>query len=238
MKNKKKIFSLTLSIMLMITAIFCLTACGDNYKPEYIWGKTFTFQGVMQDDRSNWGNNSTNSKFDLMKQAYNSNNLNFAEATINGETRNLSDSKGGNVNVFCDNLDTIARQALTNKYKNFTFVVGSEQELTLKIIIGEDEKTYKLVKTQQIFYNIVDEEGTQIGYLNSELTTNDNTKGNLYVCLTYYTFFSDSAYDCKISVPTITPIEDGSADLDYLEDGTVGKSCISFTYTAYFSVKK
>lgn len=239
MKNKKRIFSFVLSLLLIIPAFFCLTACGgDDYKTEYAWGKTFTFQGAMLDDKNNWGNNSTNSKLDLMKLAYSNNNLNFAESTVNDTSKNISESKGNNVNEFLNNLDTIAIQTLANKYKDFSFVVGSEQELTLKIIKGNNEKTYSLVKTQQTFYNIIDEEGTQIGYLNSKLERNNKTDGNLFMIITSSAYFPDFAYNCKISVPTITPITDGSADLEYLEDGTVGKNSISFTYTAYFNVKK
>lgn len=239
MKNKKRIFSFVLSLLLIIPAFFCLTACGgDDNKTEYAWGKTFTFQGTVLDDKNSWGNNSTNTKLDLMKLAYSNNNLNFVETTVNDTSKNISESKGNNVNEFLNNLDTIARQTLASKYKDITFVMGSEQELTLKIIKGNNEKTYSLVKTQLAFYNIVDESGTQIGYLNSELERNSNTDGNLFIIITSSAYFSDFMYYCKISVPTITPITDGSADLEYLEDGTVGESSISFFYTAYFNVKK
>lgn len=88
-------------------------------------------------------------------------------------------------------------------------------------------------------YNIEDEAVKQIGFIDIEISRYviNNKTNNLYINLYYNNYFPKDNYDCKIIVPTVPPITDGSADKDYAEDGTLTASKITFTYTACFNVK-
>ena len=237
MKTKNKLLSLALSVMIMLSTCICLAGCGKKYTPEYAWGKTFTFQGTIQNDKQNYGNDSKNTKLALMTAEYNNHNLKFDSATVCNNTQDLTSICGNNATEFINNLDAIALQKLTEVYQNLTIVIGSKEELSIKIINGSDEKTFKLVNSNLTMYNIEDEAGKQIGSIDVEISRYviNNKANNLYINL--YNYFASDSYDCKIIVPTKTPITDGSADKDYAEDGTLTASKITFIYNACFNVK-
>ena len=172
-----------------------------------------------------------------MTAEYNNHNLKFDSATVCNNAQNLTGISGSNATEFVNNLDAIALQKLTEIYQNFTIVIGSKEDLSIKIINGSDEKTFKLVNTNLSMYNIEDESGKQIGFIDVEISRYviNNKANNLYIDL--HGYFASDNYDCKIVVPTKTPITDGSADKDYAEDGTLIASKITFIYTACFNVK-
>ena len=233
----KKILSLVLTICMFIPCVFALSACGDKNISEYAWGKTFTFQGVMIDTKNNSQANAEGVKgslfVDLIKNEYNNNNLDFANAEINEVKFNLTQYKGANANEFIKNLDTIAGDKLGKKYANFKVTLGSEEEKTITI----NDLPYSVQQDNGTFYCIIDNKNpdVKLAFFDPLISTdvNGKTKGCLGL-LFGNNLFSDRCFEIRITIPTITVSNDPSAEVDII-DGEIVSSKVSLTYTPYLS---
>lgn len=87
-------------------------------------------------------------RVELIKSEYGKDNLDFANALVNGEKLDLTSYKGANVDEFISKLDNLAKTKLNDIYSGITFTVGSEENPTLKIAKAGEDKTYELRKNE------------------------------------------------------------------------------------------
>ena len=235
---RKKICSFVATILLLIFAVFLMTACfEEETPPEYAWGKSFTFQGVFIDNKeTRYGNESGSPIAELLKKEYNKSNLDFANATVNGVKYDLTAQKGANADEFISNLDALAKAKLYEKYKGFKVTVGTEEEKTIKI----NDKVCNVVKTEGApMCYVADQSGTNIGTFDPLISANVNgkTKGCFGLML-FATQFDDLYGDVWIDIPTIEISSDMSVEkqLEFINGTeTVVSTSVRLHYIPYFS---
>ncbi len=245
MREQNKKISFVMAIFVIFAAMFVLTACGGGDAPEYAWGKTFRYQGVMTDSKRHSGGigeQKGSEQAVLIKNEYNNNNLDFANASVNGVKVDFTSLKGTNAEDFINKLDSFAANRMTEKYRDFTVVVGTEEEKTITI----NNVKYALEKSESGMdgaYNVVDKSDPSvpkfIAFCNVLIST--NVEGKTKGCLSLAggnEFFSDYNFDVKIVIPTIRISTDPSANrqVEIVSGQEVVKSTsVSLIYTPYLS---
>ncbi len=204
-----------MSTLPVATSALCLVGCGEEpYVPEYAWGKSFEFRGVTIDDKN--GSRGTpqkpsSTRVDLIKSEYGKDNLDFANALVNGEKFDLTSYKGANSDEFIAKLDRLAKTKLNDIYSGITFTVGSEETPTLKIAKASmnEERTYELEKASETYYEIKPDstapEGLRmIGWLEPDISIGYNSApaGSLSLRLQYGEYFVGENFEIEIKIPT------------------------------------
>lgn len=250
MRKKYRIIGLILSTLLVATSALCLVGCGEEpYVPEYAWGKSFEFRGVTIDDKNASGGTPqkpSSTRVDLIKSEYGKDNLDFANALVNGEKLDLTSYKGANVDEFISKLDNLAKTKLNDVYSGITFTVGSEENPTLKIAKGGEEKTYELRKNegyaQDAHYDVMADStsGGTLGLFALDIARNVNnapTKG----CLVFSHLTGEKIigehFGIIIKIPTKEICNDPTAETNRDENNEIVSTYLILTYTPCFSKK-
>lgn len=234
MKVKTKIFSLVLAVLLIFPAIM-LSACKEKTpEPEYAWGKTFKYDGVMISNKDSYSDGGMTHS-DLIISEYNKNNLDFSKVSVNGIERDFSSLKGNNANEFYENICEFANTYLSSTLNSeFVVVFGSEEEkiVTIKGI------TYKLIPGMGTdYYNICSSSDTTkiVGSVCVDISkniNNFNTAG--CVELSLYDTSIIAVSNCYMSIPTIEICFDPTADKTYNDDVVIETS-LSMNFYPFLS---
>lgn len=248
---KKRIVGSVLAAILVVVSAFCFVGCGEEpYEPVYAWGKSFDFRGVTIDSKQDRGGSPETglgmSVGDLIKSEYGKNNLDFANAEINGRNVDLTSRKGANADEFIANLDALARDELNDIYSGLVFTIGSKENPTLKITkdAGE-EKIYELKKNEQAqgeFYYVMSDSSYgetphPVGSFDADIARNVNgapTKGCLGLLLNGEKSVGQYVL-VAILIPTKEICNDLSAGSNTNENGEIVSTFIRLGYTPYFS---
>lgn len=245
MKLKNKIIGLILAFVLIVPTML-LVACGDDAdKVEYAWGKSFSYQGIMNDTREyRYGDGTGNGGstiIDLIKQEYSKGNLDFANVEINDVATDLTSNKGSSVEDFFNKLKNIADTKLRAIYNGITFKIGTEEELTFAV----NDKVYSVRKGEGAGFNQVYDEAlpafTYLALFTDDIyhQYNNAPAGNLNLQITYMAIISpslaDTAYNITIKIPTKTICADQSAFKETDEKGQVVSTYIMIQFNPMFS---
>ena len=251
MKKKSRIIGLILSALLVAVSALSLVGCGDDpYVPEYAWGKSFEFHGVTIDDKQSCGGLSETEKgstrVDLIKSEYGKDNLDFANALVNGENFDLTSYKGATADEFIAKLDDLAKTKLNGIYSGITFTVGSEENPTLKVAKAGEEKTYELRKNennaQDEYYDVIADStsGGTLGLFALDIARNVNnaaTKGCLVFSYLTGEKIIGEHFGIIIKIPTKEICNDPTAETNRDENNEIFSTYLTLTYTPCFSKK-
>ena len=241
MTKTKSFGVIAMSICLVLLTVFGFAACGgdDDKQPISIWGKSFAYQDQFTDSYTyRKGNSDTNEIGslcgELIMEQFNDGNLELSEATFAGEAFDLSDATSAE-----DLMNKIYTKAKFEMSKLAKWTVTFSQQETSQITISAEGETDRVfVVTQNPNSNDericsikeLGNEGTLGTFLAEATYSNDKYSMNFEFPYTV----SDIRYEVKI--PTMTIIDDLSAEVDRDLDNTITATYVTLEFYPLLSL--
>lgn len=146
-------------VALLVSGCFVLDIFDDVFDTnEYAWGKTFTYQGVLDARyRMNYWEGETAPQVLLETEFANDNldleNIQIYNAQIMDSTnKSTFNAKKGNFITSVEDLKSIidarVKAMMNTRCKNFSIKIGTEEEKTITISNGTKTTTYELLQGQ------------------------------------------------------------------------------------------
>lgn len=152
---KKKIVCFILALCLLVPSAFILSGCSD-FGQEYAWGKTFTYQGVI-DARYRMNAYSAETapqvllETELAKGNLDLKNIRiYGDITRYGKEKEILNATKGKIITSVDDLKEVLNarvKALMNaQLKNFSIKIGTKEESTITLSNSTKTTKYSLVQ--------------------------------------------------------------------------------------------